>query len=151
MEIAQVQPHEAMSKPTMGVIDRVKKWAHDHLTVSGREEQVYLNQYQAVLNERSKTMSQDEFNALDVQMRQKAHSAAVGSMVVDGLIAGGTLVTGGVLMAKERKTKFIKKFIQNKKLRSGDFKGLTFRQAQFDKAIKAPIDFVLYKVLRRKP
>lgn len=132
-----------MSKPTKGVIDKVRGWMHDHLTVSGREEQIYLNQYQQVLEKAAVDLSPEQFSSMEQQLRQKAHSSAVGSMVLDGLVAGGALVGTGAILSNKDTRKYLKKFIQNKRYRSGAFKGSTFRQAELDKIIMKPIDATL--------
>lgn len=83
-----------------GIVDSVKKWSHDHLTLQGREDAIYLKKYAHIAESLPKDMPDNQMALLEIRLRQKAHSAAIGSIVVDALMTGGALVGTGVLLKK---------------------------------------------------
>lgn len=83
-----------------GIVESVKQWAHDHLTIQGREEGMYLKKYAQIAEKLPKDTSEVQMAVLEAQLRKQAHSAAIGSIVVDALMTGGVLVGAGILLRK---------------------------------------------------
>jgi len=96
----ELRAHAEMKSPGLTIVDRVGKWARDHLTVQGRADAIYVKKYQQVIENAPEGIPQDKMASLESQLRQRARSAAVGSIIVDALVGGGALIGTGVLLKK---------------------------------------------------
>lgn len=82
------------------IVESFKKWSHDHLTLQGREDNIYLKKYAQIAEKLPQDMSENHMALLEMRLRKDAHSAAVGSIIVDALMTGGVLVGAGALLKK---------------------------------------------------
>ncbi len=91
---------EVKLKSAGAIVDSMRSWAHDHLTLQGREEQAYLKKYTQIVEHLPKDMNESQLALMEIRLRNQAHSKAIGSIIIDGLVAGGALVGTGVLLNK---------------------------------------------------
>lgn len=82
------------------VVDSIKKWSHDHLTLQGREDAIYLKKYAQIVEKLPQDMTENQMALLELRFRRQSHSAAIGSVVIDALVTGGALVGIGALLKK---------------------------------------------------
>jgi hypothetical protein len=82
------------------IVESIKKWSHDHLTLQGREDGIYLKKYAQIAEKLPQDMYENSMALLEMRLRKDARSAAIGSIVVDALMTGGALVGAGVLLNK---------------------------------------------------
>ena len=85
---------------SIGVINRLSTWAKDHLTVGGREQAIFTRKYNQVVEQLPKDATDNQLALLEMKLRSQSHSAAISSLVVDGLAATGAFVGGGILLGK---------------------------------------------------
>ena len=82
------------------IVDSIKKWSHDNLTLQGREDKLYLKKYTQIAENLPKDVSESQMALIELRLRQQAKSSAIGSIVIDGLVAGGALVGGAAVYGK---------------------------------------------------
>ena len=82
------------------IVDSIKKWSHDNLTLQGREDKLYLKKYTQIAEKLPKDVSESQMALIELRLRQQAKSSAIGSIVIDGLVAGGALVGGAAVYGK---------------------------------------------------
>jgi len=91
---------EMKGRPGQTIVDSIKKWSHDNLTLRGREDKLYLKKYSQIAEKLPKDISENQMALLELRLRQQAKSGAIGSIIIDGLVAGGALVGGAAVYGK---------------------------------------------------
>lgn len=91
---------EIKGRPGQMIVDSIKKWSHDNLTLKGREDKVYLKKYNAIAEKLPKDITESQMALLELRLRQQSKSAAVGSLIIDSLVAGGVLAGGAAVYGK---------------------------------------------------
>lgn len=87
-------------RPGQNIVDSIKKWSHDNLTLQGREDKLYLKKYSQIAENLPKDVTESQMALLELRLRQQAKSSAIGSIIIDGLVAGGALVGGAAVYGK---------------------------------------------------
>lgn len=83
-----------------GIVESIKKWSHDNLTLNGRADKIYLKKYTAIAEKLPSDITESQMALLEMRLRQQSKSAAVGSIIIDSLVAGGALVGGAAVYGK---------------------------------------------------
>lgn len=91
---------EMKGRPGQTIVDSIKKWSQDNLTLRGREDKIYLKKYTQIAEKLPKDVTESQMALLELRLRQQAKSGAIGSIIVDGLVAGGALVGGAAVLGK---------------------------------------------------
>lgn len=95
------RPHGEMKGLSgKGIVDRIKSWSHDNLTLNGRADKIYLKKYNSIAENLPKDITESQMALLELRLRQQSKSAAVGSVIIDSLVAGGALVGGAAVYGK---------------------------------------------------
>lgn len=89
---------EMRSNKGASIVENVRKWAHDHLTLSGREAALFTKKYAQVAEHLPNNITDSQLALIEMRLRQQAKSGAIGSIVMDVLVGGGALVGGGMLL-----------------------------------------------------
>lgn len=92
-------PHtEAPRGPGKNIVDFIRQWSRDNLTVRGRENALYQKKYDEVLKSLPKDMNDQQMALIELHLQRMAHSRAIGSIVADVLFAGTAIVGTGMLL-----------------------------------------------------
>lgn len=89
---------EAPRGPGATIVDRIRRWTRDNLTVRGRENAIYQKKYDEVLKNLPKDMNDQQMALIEMRLQRMAHSRAIGSIVADVAFAGTAIVGTGMLL-----------------------------------------------------
>lgn len=89
---------EAPRGPGANIVDRIRRWTRDNLTVRGRENAIYQKKYDEVLKNLPKDMNDQQMALIEMRLQRMAHSRAIGSIVADVAFAGTAIVGTGMLL-----------------------------------------------------